>query len=92
MMVNMQGKLKMEFPNYNCFPSIAKLIVRSHYLLLHLVQMLRSYRKMHILMFLFIVIPRAQYQNNMLKHYKNSHANIGTICKYLGNTVNRNML
>ena len=65
MMANIQGKLNMEFPNYNCFPSIAKMIVRSHYLLLNLEQMLRPYRKTHILMLLFIVIPQTQYQNNI---------------------------
>ena len=27
MMENIQGRLKMEFPSYNCFPAIKKLIV-----------------------------------------------------------------
>ena len=27
MMQNLQGRFKMEFPHYNCFPTITKLIV-----------------------------------------------------------------
>ena len=40
MMENIQGRLKMEFPHYNCFLAIAKLTVRSQYRLLNLEEML----------------------------------------------------
>ena len=33
MMESIQGRLKMEFPYYNCFPAITKQIVELHALL-----------------------------------------------------------
>ena len=34
-MENIQGRFKMQFPYYNCFLAIAKLIVKLHYILLN---------------------------------------------------------
>ena len=35
--------MKMEFPHYECFAAITKLIVASHYMLLNPEPMFRSY-------------------------------------------------
>ena len=63
---NIQGRLKMEFPYYDCFPAITKLAVE-----LHAIRESKSranivsYWKKDVWCFLFIVIPQARYQKNV---------------------------
>ena len=87
MMQNIQGRLKMEFPHYNCFPVITKLIVGLH--ALH-----ASKSRVNAVVVLKDRHFDASYLSNgcVLKYDKNSYANIGTVLTYLGNSISRNVL
>ena len=74
-MENIQRRLKMEFPYYNCFPAFTKLIVGLH--ALHAsksrTNVLIVLKNRHFDASYLIVIQRVRYQKCVLKHKKNSY-------------------
>ena len=67
-MENIQGRLKMEFSYYDCFPAIIKLTVELHAIhasksRANIVVVLKERR----LMLFFIVIPQVRYQKMYVK-------------------------
>ena len=84
------GELKMEFLYYNCFPAVTKkLIVGSK----SSVNVVIAAKDTDFLMLLIYSYSTCEISKEwVLKYERNSYANIGTICTYLGNTVSRNIL
>ena len=88
---NIQGRLKMEFPHYDCFPAITKLTVE-----LHAIRESKSraiivvvLKERRLMLLIYSHFTSAIPKKCVLKYDKNNYANIVTMWMYLGYTVNR---
>ena len=93
MMETIHWRLKMEFLYYNCFSAITYLIVGLH--TLHAsksranVVVVSLHKKWSFPLKISPVNKTKWSKECVLKYDKNSHAKIGTIWMYLGNTFSR---
>ena len=89
-MENIQGRLKMEFPYYDCFPAITKLTVELHPIRAsksraNFVVVLKERR---LMLLIYSHSTRAIPKKCVLKYDKNNYTNVVTRWTYLGYTVN----
>ena len=91
---NIHWELKMELLHYNCFPAITKKLIvgwrNASKSSGNVVIVVKDSDVMMLLLYSYSMC--AMSKEWVLKYDTNNYANIGLICKYLGNTVGRNIL
>ena len=84
----------MELLHYNCFPAITKKLIvgwrNASKSSGNVVIVVKDSDVMMLLLYSYSMC--AMSKEWVLKYDTNNYANIGLICKYLGNTVGRNIL